>query len=127
MACDLPVSLLDLYPTFNELCGLPVNPNGKTVPPIDGTSLLKLLHNPGATIWEGPSFALTSKGTPDSISYSLRSKMFRYIYTKNGQEELYDHRKDPNEWHNQAGNKQYGEIKRTLKNALFDLISISHE
>ena len=99
-----------------------MNPNGKNAPSIDGTSLLALLHNPKATNWKGPSLALTTKGKPDSVDYAMRSKRYRYIYTKRGQEELYDHKTDPNEWYNLADNEQYHEIKNEMHDRLSQLI-----
>jgi hypothetical protein len=36
-------------------------------------------------------------------NHAVRSRDYRYIRYSNGDEELYDHRTDPNEWHNLAG------------------------
>ena len=33
--------------------------------------------------------------------FSIRTEQFRYIYYRNGEEELYDHHLDPNEWNKQ--------------------------
>ncbi|NDG70910.1 MAG: hypothetical protein EBY32_06305 [Proteobacteria bacterium] len=56
--CYTPVSLIDLYPTFIDFCGL-----SKQAPPaqkLDGFSLVPLLKNPEAEKWDGPDVALTS-------------------------------------------------------------------
>jgi hypothetical protein len=44
----------------------------------------------------------------------VRSERFRYIRYEDGTEELYDHRRDPMEWTNLAGDSQYEEVKREL-------------
>ena len=45
--CKRPTSLIDLYPTLIDLCGLPKSPNaGKSEAPLGGHSLRPLLKNP---------------------------------------------------------------------------------
>lgn len=85
---DVPVSLVDLFPTLNELCELP------PVEGLDGVSLVPLLEDPAAKI---DRVAVTEfrKGNA-----SVRSDRYRYIRYREGGEELYDHRRDPNEWRN---------------------------
>ena len=101
--CDRTVSLLDLYPTLVELCGLPW-PKHR----LDGRSLLPLLRNPDAP-WHRP--ALTTYGFQN---HSIRTERWRYIRYADGSEELYDHSKDPLEWHNLADDEQYRRIKEEL-------------
>ena len=101
--CDAPVSLLDLYPTLVDLCGLPANPE------LEGHSLLPLLLDPEAP-WE--HVALTTHG---KNNHAVRSKHFRYIRYADGTEELYDHRSDPNEWENLANEDTFNEIISDLK------------
>ncbi|MEX0326398.1 MAG: sulfatase [Puniceicoccaceae bacterium] len=114
-----PVSLIDLYPTLVDLRGLEgdtrKNGSGR---PLDGFSLRPFLGNPENRDWAGPDVALTmlqhvsdprnpqpaEAGTnPLYQNYSLRSEDFRYIRYNDGVEELYDHRTDPYEWENLAG------------------------
>jgi len=40
----------------------------------------------------------------------------------NGQEELYDHKKDPNEWINLAGNTEYEKTKMQLCKGLMSIL-----
>ena len=40
----------------------------------------------------------------------MRSERWRYIRYSDGAEELYDHSKDPNEWHNLAGKDEYRKV-----------------
>jgi arylsulfatase A-like enzyme len=100
--CDVPVGLIDIYPTLTELCGLPAREG------IDGISLAPQLRDPGATR-ERP--ALTTFGFKN---HAVRSAKWRYIRYSDGTEELYDHDNDPMEWSNLAGDAQYAEVKADL-------------
>ena len=112
----VPVSLVDLYPTLVDLCGLEgdtrKNEKGR---PLDGYSLRPLLENPMAGKWDGPDAALTALYKWDNYydpakqSYSLRFKDWRYIRYQNGKEELYHTAQDPKEWINLALNPEYAE------------------
>ncbi len=86
--CDIPVNLLDIYPTLIDLCRL--RPNDK----IQGKSLIPLLRDPKAD-WDRP--ALTTHGRNN---HSLRTRRWRYIRYSDGGEELYDHDNDELEWKN---------------------------
>jgi len=108
-----PVSLVDLYPTLIELCSLSgdTRRNEKGAP-LDGTSLVSFLENPKLNDWGGPEAALTAVHkwkAPDPMmqNYSLRTQDWRYIRYHTGDEELYDHRIDKNEWENLASNPEY--------------------
>ncbi len=104
--CDEPVSLLDLYPTLLDLCGLPENEKN------DGHSILPLIENPEAE-WEYPVLSVWKYK-----NYAVRSKDWRYIRYRDGGEELYDHRSDPGEHKNLAGLEEYQNIIEELKNWL---------
>ena len=43
-------------------------------------------------------------------NHALRSERWRYIRYANGDEELYDHQNDPNEWHNLASQEKYRDV-----------------
>lgn len=110
---ELPTSLVDLYPTLIELCGLSGdtrrNEQGAV---IDGNSLVPLMINPVLDDWGGPEGALTAihkwkDMDPMMQNYSLRTKDWRYIRYYTGDEELYDHRSDLLEWDNLASNPEY--------------------
>lgn len=100
--CGAPVSLIDIYPTLNELCGLP------SIPVHEGRSLMPLLNDPEAE-WERPSLTTYGRG-----NHSLRSRRWRYTRYHDGSEELYDHSTDPNEWTNLAGDPQYSAVRAEL-------------
>jgi len=96
--CDRPVSLVDIYPTLIDLCGL------KAKGELDGRSLAPLLRDLDA-----------QRDRPAVIAYKLgqcavRSQRWRYIRYENGGQELYDHESDPNEWTNLAGRAKYKAI-----------------
>ncbi len=96
--CTRPVGLIDIYPTLLELCRMPPRNN------LEGTSLVPLLRSPSAK-WDRP--ALTTFG-PNS--HSIRSEDWRYIRYADGSEELYDHRRDENEWNNLATQPRYRSV-----------------
>jgi len=88
------VSLLDIYPTMANFCGLPVSAEN------DGFDLNYLFENPKSIKNRS---VLTTLG-PEMIA--LRYKNWRYIKYPKG-EELYNLLNDPNEWHNLANNPGY--------------------
>ncbi|MHC4595379.1 MAG: sulfatase [Planctomycetota bacterium] len=98
--CKRPVSLIDLYPTLIELCGLEPKPE------LDGVSLVPLLQNPDAK-WEHPALMTYQRG-----NHAVRSERWRYIRYADGTQELYDHDNDPDEWYNLAGDPEYARVVR---------------
>ena len=89
--CNRPVSLVDLYRTLIELCGLPKKKD------ISGQSLVPLLKDP-TRAWD--ETVVTHLSTPGDFAVSTES--WRYIHYKNGDEELYNITADPHEWKNLA-------------------------
>jgi arylsulfatase A-like enzyme len=96
--CDRPVSLLDIFPTLNELAGLPAKPE------LEGQSLVPLLKNPELK-WERPAVMTMGPG-----NHAVRTERWRYIRYEDGTEELYDHENDPWEWTNLADNPEYASV-----------------
>ena len=88
------VSLLDMYPTLIDLCGLPTKEN------LDGNSFAPLLKN-NKTKWEYPGITVSNEGT------SVLTQKLHYIQYLDGTEELYDVVKDPAEHFNIIKNKKY--------------------
>lgn len=129
---DAPVSLVDLYPTLLDLCGLPSNTmkNDKGRP-LDGCSLKPLLADPAAGVWAGPPAALTALYKwatyydPAFQSYSLRFKDWRYTRYENGKEELYHTAKDPQEWNNVALDAAYTERLMDFRTQMLAIIPAS--
>lgn len=130
---ERPVSLIDIFPTLVELCGLQgdTRKNAKGAP-LDGTSLAPLLLDPDRQHWDGPSAALTvikaSQRPSEKIHehhYSVRTERWRYILYNNGSEELYDHDVDPHEWNNLAEESRFRDVKTKLRDQLFRLTARS--
>ena len=90
-ACREPASLIDIYPTLLERCNLPENPS------LEGLSLVPQLEDP-ATSRNRPAVTSSYFG-----NHAVRSRNWRLIAYRDGQKELYDHRSDPDEFHNLAG------------------------
>ena len=101
---DVPVSLLDLYPTLTELAGLP------TPDHVEGLSFLPLLEDPGASLERGA--VVTTYGYRN---HAVSSGRYRYIVYSDGSEELYDLETDPNEWTNRAADSALSAVKSELR------------
>jgi arylsulfatase A-like enzyme len=97
-----PVSLLDIYPTLVDLCGL--TPKKE----LEGNDLSSLLKNP-AIFWNKPVLTTHNRG-----NHSLRWRNWHYIRYADGSQELYDLNKDPHEWENLADEKAYAWVIRKL-------------
>jgi len=105
--CKRPVSLVDLYPTLIELCGLPDRDD------LDGRSLAPLMRNP-ETGWPFPAI-ITHSPHWHGTNHAIRSERYHYIRYSDGGEELYDMSNDPNQWSNLAGDPECSEVKKELK------------
>jgi len=125
--CDQPVSHIDVYPTLVDLCGLPARPHAAA--PLDGHSLRGLLADPEHGRWTGPPVALSAISDSDNrgAHYSVRSRRYRYTLCANGEEELYDHQSDPNEWNNRAGDPAMAQVKADLRSELEKILKASRE
>ena len=100
--CDRPVSLLDVYPTLSDLCGL------ETPSHLEGESLRSFLDNPETV--SDRAVVTTFKFQ----NHSVRSQHWRYIRYADGSEELYDHRTDHSERNNLALDRHCQTIKDRL-------------
>ena len=102
--CTRPVSLVDLFSTLTELCGVPAKPDAES------SSLVPLLRDPAAP-W--PHAALTHLDMPEN--YALSTERWRYIHYRDGGEELYDIETDPHEWTNLAARPEHAEKLAELR------------
>jgi len=147
-----PVSLIDIYPTFIDLCKLQKTSSESNLE-LDGNSLHPLLEKPNSKTWAGSDGALTLLGVGinkpiDGLginknksaswhieiikdldnsylkkqNYTLRTRDYRYILYKDGSEELYDHHNDPKEWNNLSSKKNYQKVKDKLRKQLLSKI-----
>jgi arylsulfatase A-like enzyme len=99
-----PVELLDIYPTLLDLTGL------KPYAANEGHSLKPLFKkdhrkHPAITTW-------------GKNNHSVKTDDFRFIQYEDGSQELYDVNKDPNEWFNLAGIKEFRKTINKLRKLL---------
>jgi arylsulfatase A-like enzyme len=90
-----PVSLIDIYPTLSDLCGLPLPDH------LEGQSLAPLL---AGRVKSTSKPVITTYGMNN---HAVRSAEYRYIRLADGSEELYHSTKDPHEWDNLSGDPAY--------------------
>jgi len=98
------VSLIDMYPTFVEICNLPKVKN------IEGVSLASSLKKPSGSKDRNAFLPSNEKG-----SYAVINTNWRYISYFDGGEELYNVKEDPNEWNNLAGDKKFRSVMDDMK------------
>ena len=105
--CESPVSLLDLYPTLIELCGLRLPPQK-----LEGRSLVNSLIRP---MEKTGRVVVTTQGRGN---HAVRSSRYRYIRYADGSEELYDHKTDSHEWNNLSLDPGLVKVKSKLMDYL---------
>ena len=94
-ASDSLAASVDLYPTLVDLCSLEKK---QTAMPLDGVSLRPILDDPKQMVRNDILSFWYSTGITDG--------RYRLIVSGEGNHELYDHKNDPGELHNLAGNQQ---------------------
>jgi len=95
--CDATVSLIDMYPTFVEMCDLE-----KPSQTLEGESIAATLADPSTA--KDRNVFLPHMHPHE---YAIINRDWRYIRYGEDGEELYDQRVDPNEWHNLADDPKY--------------------
>lgn len=107
------VELIDLYPTLASLCGM------KPPPYLAGADLTALLNNPKSK-WERPAFTQVLRGRENIMGRSVRTERWRYTEWNRGADgvELYDYKKDPDEYHNLANDPGYKKVRENLQGLL---------
>ena len=105
------VSLIDLYKTLADLCGLP-KPAG-----IEGNSVAALLKNPKQSL-NHPSYALVEYR--QKTGKSVRTKQWHYVEWDEGKAGamLFKHPDDPQELKNLADDPKYVKIVTEMKKLL---------
>ncbi|MEO1615847.1 MAG: sulfatase [Planctomycetota bacterium] len=89
---DVTASLIDIYPTLVEMCGLPTPRQN-----LEGTSLAETLRSPATAEDRDVFLPYMNPG-----EYAIINRDWRYIHYDDKNEELYDLRDDPHEWNNLA-------------------------
>ncbi len=110
LVCDSLVELIDLYPTVAKLCGLPVPQR------LQGKDISAMLTQPEVEVREAAfSVAPMRKG------FLLRTQEFAYIqYEEDASKgiELFDVKKDPQQYTNLAKHPDYRETVEAMKKAM---------
>ena len=106
---DASVSLIDIYPTLTELCGL--TPPGQR---LEGVSIASTLRDPATAMDRDVYLPYIVPG-----AYAVINREWRYI--RHGEdaddgEELYDLKHDPNEWTNLASLPEHASTIARLRN-----------
>ena len=102
---DVSVSLIDMYPTFVEMCGL-----SQPHQSLEGESLALTLSNPPGAKDRNVFLPHMNPG-----EYAIINRDWRYIRYGEDGEELYNLRDDPNEWNNLALDEKYAGVKAELR------------
>jgi arylsulfatase A-like enzyme len=100
------VSLIDMYPTFIDLCGLPA------VADLDGTSIAGTLKDPSTASDRNVLLPYLDPG-----GYAIINDTWRYIHYSDETEELYQVKRDPHEWTNLANRPQHRSVIKELQAA----------
>ncbi|MEM8955210.1 MAG: sulfatase [Verrucomicrobiota bacterium] len=113
------VELIDVYPTLNDLCGLPRPKH------LQGASLIPILENPLATV-RNTAYSVTESRTvkrDDNSKFlgrTIRTDRYRYTEWDDGEfgVELYDYKNDPEELTNLAPNPEKADLRKQLRTQL---------
>jgi len=105
---EKPVELLSIFPTLIDLAGLPPKDD------VDGLSIAPLMRNPQME-WNHPVITAHWDEGGNGGWQSVRTDSYRYIrYIATGDEELYDHVNDPEEWTNLIKDVSYKAVKEEM-------------
>lgn len=108
---DSIVELADIYPTVSELVGIDVPDT------VQGKSLVKVLKRPKTEVREA---AFT---VGNSREFGLRGDQWVYMLYKDGSDELYNMRNDPEQFTNLAKDPKYSKVRDTWRKKLEERIA----
>ncbi|MFP4144996.1 MAG: sulfatase [Phycisphaeraceae bacterium] len=142
---EVLVSGVDMLPTILDLLGV------ETPIGVQGTSFAPLLRGESGkhkdavfaevcppylyNKYESPKAFVDAHGGPGNTPFnvpgdftkSIRTADWRYIWYGTGEEELYDHREDPHELNNLAGDPEYADVKQRLKMRLLEWNALTED
>lgn len=102
---------VDLFPTLTDLCGLPL-PQG-----LEGISLAPLLTDPSGP-WKKAIFTVVVR--PGGLGRVVRTESHTFISWPDGNEQLFDHTRDPHEYENLVDDTRYKATAESLRQLLKD-------
>jgi len=102
---DVTVSLIDIYPTLVEMCGLPMPAHR-----LEGESIATTLKSPNMAKDRTVFLPYITPG-----EYAVINRDWRYIRYGDDGEELYNLHEDPNEWNNLASKPEHANLKAELR------------
>jgi arylsulfatase A-like enzyme len=112
---ELPVSLLDLAPTFLELGDVPLPDD------LDGRSLVPLLEGRQPEEWSDAVFAEYHGDEFGLYSQRMiRTNEYKFVYNGPDRNELYDLTADPAELQNLSEHPEYDDVRRELSKRLVE-------
>ncbi len=106
---DALVELVDLYPTIAELTGL----TNKMPANLQGNSLTSVMR--GKAIPKDHEEAYSVVGNKSRMGESITTDRYRYNNWADGEEELYDHDNDPEEYTNLVTSKEHEKILNQMR------------
>jgi choline-sulfatase len=109
--CETPVSLVQMFRTVTDLCGLPAAPG------LDGSGFADSLRNPQETKDNEIFAELDLNGR--RAGYMIRAGNFKYCYYVHDTPELYDLHADPDEMRNLAQLPEYKSQAQQMQERLF--------
>jgi choline-sulfatase len=109
------VSLLDLLPTFNDIAGR--SPGLEPVDPLDGASLLPMLHGDSTGRADETLIEFLGEGVLAPAGILVRDGM-KYVFCRTDPPMLFDLRSDPDELINLAGQAAHAAVEQSLHAAL---------
>jgi iduronate 2-sulfatase len=109
IVCNRLAEFVDIFPTLTDLCGLPL-PGG-----LEGISLAPLLDDPNRP-WKKAAFTVVSR--PRGLGRAVRTETHTLLVWPDGNEQLYDHTRDPHEYENLATDTRVKETADQLRRLL---------
>lgn len=115
--CDTPASLVDIYPTAEDCCGLGHEGTG-----LPGKSLLDMLSEPydgeRSVYSEYMSFGCYT------AEYMLRKGDYKYIHYVGETPQLFNIKEDPDEMHNLSRDEHYADVLASLEKELRSIMDL---
>ncbi len=107
---DAFATLMDLMPTFVEWAGAELEE------PVDGRSLAGLMRGETLADWPDSVYCESHGEVWGYHSQRMvRTERWKYVYTPNSRDELYDLQEDPTELRNLIADPAYGEVLREME------------